>query len=78
MPKCPGGAGELKQARAVPGSDPRRAWELVRPLTVLREAAVYQGFVDNIEPSERVYHLGDVRLSLEPSSALSRPKGSPA
>jgi Phosphotransferase enzyme family len=61
-------------ARAVPGSDPGRAWELLRPLAALREAAVYQGFVDNIEPSERVYHLGDVQPSLDRASALSRPK----
>jgi hypothetical protein len=59
-------------ARAVPGSDPWRAWELLRPLAALHGAAVYQGFVDNIEPSERVYHQDDVQPALDRASALSR------
>ena len=58
-------------ARAVPGSEPRRAWKLLRPLAALRDALVYQGFVDNIEPSERVYHMGDVAPALELASALA-------
>ena len=52
-------------ARAVPGSDPGRAWKLLRPLAVLRTALVYQTFLDNIEPSERVYHMDDVGPALE-------------
>lgn len=45
---------------AVPGSDPGRAWRLLRPAAVLRGAVVFQRFLDHIEPSERVYHDGDV------------------
>ncbi len=58
-------------ARAVPGSEPERAWRLLRPLAALRGALVYQSFVDNIEPSERVYHIGDVAPALELASALA-------
>jgi hypothetical protein len=56
---------------AVPGSEPGRAWKLLRPLAVLRTALVYQTFLDNIEPSERPYHIGDVRPALERSAALA-------
>jgi hypothetical protein len=58
-------------ARAVPGSEPGRAWKLLRPLAALRVALVYQTFLDNIEPSEQVYHLGDVGPALELSAALA-------
>ena len=42
-----------------PGCDPGRAAELVGPVAALRQAVVYDGFVQAIEPSERVYHAGD-------------------
>jgi hypothetical protein len=45
---------------AVPGSDPRRAAELIAPVAALRQAIVYRTFLDNIEPSERRYHAADV------------------
>ena len=60
------GADELRRhwlgawEAAVPGSDPARAWRLLRPLAALGAAVVYQGFLDAIEPSERIYHEGDV------------------
>jgi len=57
--------------RARPGSEPERAWRLLRPLAVLRTAAVYQGFLDHIEPSERVYHEGDVAPALARASRLA-------
>jgi hypothetical protein len=57
--------------RALPGSDPGRAWKLLRPLAALRNGTVYQGFLDNIEPSERVYHLGDLRPALELAAAIA-------
>jgi len=44
---------------AVPGCDPARAAELVQPVAALRQAIVYDGFVQGIEPSERVYHAHD-------------------
>ncbi len=63
-------------ARAVPGSEPGRAWKLLRPLAALRAALVCQTFVDNIEPSERVYHAGDVGPALELAAVLVGPGSS--
>jgi hypothetical protein len=45
---------------AAPGSDPHRAWPLIRPLAALGDAVVYQGFLDRIEASEQIYHQDDV------------------
>ena len=45
--------------RAIPGCDPMRASELVRPIAAAQRALNYQMFLDNIEPSERVYHWCD-------------------
>jgi hypothetical protein len=42
-----------------PGSDPARAAELLAPVAALRQALVYQSFLDGIEPDEHVYHAGD-------------------
>jgi Phosphotransferase enzyme family len=55
---------------AVPGSDPWHAWQLVRPLAAISDAVVYQGFVDQIEESERIYHLEDVPICLERAAEL--------
>jgi len=43
-----------------PGSDPARAETLIAPIAALRRAVIYQGFLDQIEPSERRYHEADV------------------
>jgi Ser/Thr protein kinase RdoA (MazF antagonist) len=51
--------------RSAPGSAPERAAELARPLAALRLAAVYAHFVANIEPTERAFHLGDIRDLLD-------------
>lgn len=45
---------------AVPGCDPERAVRLLAPVAALRNAAVYAGFLANIEPSEHRYHDKDV------------------
>ena len=42
-----------------PGSDPARASRLLAPIGALRQATVYQGFLDQIEPSEHPYHRTD-------------------
>ena len=55
--------------RLVPGSDPVRAWACLRPVSVLRSALVFQNFVDNIEPSERVFHDADVPEALARTAA---------
>jgi hypothetical protein len=57
-------------SRRIPGSDARRACELVKPLGPLYGAVVYQKFLDNIEPSERPYHEGDPTTALR---AATRP-----
>ena len=44
---------------AVPGSDPERAAALLEPVAALRQAVIYDQFVTQIEPDERVYHAGD-------------------
>ena len=54
----------------MPGSDPGRAWTLLRPLAALRVALVFQTFLDNIEPSERAYHARDVGPALKLASTL--------
>jgi aminoglycoside phosphotransferase (APT) family kinase protein len=44
---------------ALPGCDPARAAALLAPVAALRAAVVYQRFLDDIEPAERVYHERD-------------------
>ncbi|MGO9198221.1 MAG: phosphotransferase [Acidimicrobiales bacterium] len=56
---------------AVPGSDPHRAWRLIKPLAALGEAVVYQGFLDNIEAAEQPYHVNDVMPCLARAAALA-------
>ena len=51
---------------AVPGSDPDRAARLLRPVAALRQAVIYRGFLDRIEPDERIYH------ALDPADWLTR------
>jgi len=59
-------------SRSVPGCDPRRAAELIRPISELRMAAVYADFLAHIEPSERVYHRADVPERLDAAVAAYR------
>jgi hypothetical protein len=44
---------------AAPRSRPAEALAIAEPLAHFAYAVRYQEFLDNIEPSERVYHLGD-------------------
>jgi hypothetical protein len=46
----------------VPGCDPHRAAELLRPVAALRFGAVYVKFLAHIEPDEHVYHADDPEL----------------
>lgn len=48
----------------LPGSDPATAAELIGPVAALRQALIYQRFLDSIEPSEHRYHDTDVPLWL--------------
>jgi hypothetical protein len=58
---------------AVPGCDPLRALELIRPVAALVAAAAYAGFLDNIEPAEHPYHRDDVPAYLRRAAALLPP-----
>ncbi|WP_349878839.1 phosphotransferase [Micromonospora sp. HUAS YX12] len=55
----------------VPGSDPHRAVDLLRPVAPLRQAAVYAMFLAAIEPSEHPYHVHDVPAALARAAATS-------
>jgi hypothetical protein len=48
-----------KWKAAVPRSDPVRAAALLAPIAAARQAMIYQGFLDRIEPSEHPYHRTD-------------------
>jgi hypothetical protein len=62
----------LRWRRTVPGSDPQRAVELIRPVAHLRHAAVYAGFLAAIEPSEHPYHAADVAHHLRAAAGSAR------
>jgi Ser/Thr protein kinase RdoA (MazF antagonist) len=57
---------------AVPGSDPARASVLLAPIAAARQAVIYRKFLDNIEPSEQVYHRADPAMWLKRTAALVR------
>ncbi|MEU5693676.1 phosphotransferase [Actinosynnema sp. NPDC020468] len=54
-----------------PDSDPRAALRHARPQNHRMLAVVYQGFLDAIEPSERVYHEGDVEEELRTAQSFA-------
>ena len=56
---------------AVPGCDPDRAKELLRPLMPLGAALTYAEFCAAIEPDERVYHAIDVHSALKDAAAIA-------
>jgi hypothetical protein len=58
------------QAHA-PGCDPERAAELLAPVAALRQALIYQVFLDGIEPDERVYHAADPAMWLTRAAELA-------
>jgi Phosphotransferase enzyme family len=59
-------------ARVIPGSDPDRASALLRPVAAARQALIYQGFLDGIEPSEWPYHAADPARWLHRAADLLR------
>jgi hypothetical protein len=48
----------------LPASDPLRASEVVETIAAFRQALIYRGFLDAIEPDERRYHDADVAFWL--------------
>lgn len=59
---------------ALPGSDPERAANLLGPVAAARQALIYQGFLDNIEPSEHPYHRNDPANWLRTTAKLLMPE----
>ncbi len=57
---------------AAPGSDPARAAVLLAPIAAARQAVVYRGFLDRIEPAEHPYHRHDPAEWLQRTAALLR------
>jgi hypothetical protein len=57
--------------REVPGCEPDRAASLLAPIGALRQALIYQAFLDGIEPDERIYHASDPALWLARAAALT-------
>ena len=55
---------------AAPRSRPAEALRIAGPLAHFAYAVRYQEFLDNIEPSERVYHHGDPAASIRAALAL--------
>jgi len=63
----------LRQWRdAVAGSDPARAAVLLAPVAAARQAVIYRGFLDCIEPAEHPYHRHDPAEWLQRAAALVR------
>jgi hypothetical protein len=60
---------------ATPRSRPAEALRIAEPLAHLASAVRYQEFLDNIEPSERVYHLGDPAAAIRQAIACARFQG---
>jgi len=54
------------------GSDPARAAELIAPVAAARQAVIYQGFLDRIEPAEHPYHRADPADWLARTAAVLR------
>ena len=61
--------------RRIPGCDPERAASLIVPIAAARQALIYQGFLDRIEPSEHPYHRADPADWLARTAAFARREG---
>ena len=57
---------------AWPGSDPASAAKLLAPVAAARQAVIYRKFLDNIEPSEQVYHRNDPATWLRRTAGILR------
>jgi hypothetical protein len=57
---------------AAPRSRPAEALRIAEPLAHLAYAVRYQEFLDNIEPSEHVYHRGDPVASIRAAIACAK------
>jgi hypothetical protein len=55
----------------VPGCEPDRAAGALAPVAALRQALIYQTFLDGIEPDERIYHAPDPARWLAHAATLA-------
>ena len=55
----------------VPGCEPDRAAAALGPVAALRQALIYQTFLDGIEPDERIYHAPDQARWLARAASLA-------
>jgi Ser/Thr protein kinase RdoA (MazF antagonist) len=62
----------MRWREAIPGSEPTRAAEILEPIAAARQAVIYQGFLDGIEPSEHPYHRADPAVWLHRAAELAR------
>ena len=62
----------MRWRQAIPGSEPTRAAEILEPIAAARQAVIYQGFLDGIEPSEHPYHRADPAEWLRRAAELAR------
>ena len=62
----------LRWRQAAPGCDPVRASRLIAPIAAARQAVIYQGFLDAIEPAEHPYHRFDPAAWLARAAGLIR------
>lgn len=53
-----------------PGCDAAAAWAALKPVALLRQAWLYQHFLDHIEPSEHSFHEADVPAFLDRTRAV--------
>ena len=63
---------EAAWKRHRPHADVARAAEVIAPVAALRQALIYQQFLDHIEPSEHCYHRNDPAEWLARAVASSR------
>jgi hypothetical protein len=63
---------EAAWRRHRPRADVARAIDVIAPIAALRQALIYQTFLDNIEPSEHCYHRHDPAEWLARAVQLSR------
>jgi Ser/Thr protein kinase RdoA (MazF antagonist) len=56
---------------SAPDADPARAASLLAPIAAARQAVIYRGFLDRIEPAEHPYHRCDPAEWLRRTAALA-------
>ena len=63
--------GSRRGRRPCPAATRRARRELLAPVAALRQAVIYRGFLDHIEPSEHPYHRRDPARWLRRAARLA-------